>query len=273
VEVKSRENPPDLDAGAVRRLRIRDRLYRALRKDVRYERVIIIDPNLPDIVRSPESGSWVNHAIAQVTQAEAELTIRREPAPAAYVIFMNHPHHYNLSAAEAGTTVVAAGFKISDFGCNSEPRRYRDLILAREKHVEIFDLLRSLKTHTVVPATFDGDHPEFALDPELTKYRLKIGEVYSVPTQTGEVEPGQLESAILVPETKEITGIYRLQVAYASLCDALPATERLRHISVIQKRFLAKFSMWVAARRTRLSLLISFTRHTNIHLRKSCWSF
>jgi hypothetical protein len=133
------------------------------------------------------------------------------PAPSAYVIFMNHPHHYNLTAMEAGSTVAAAGFKIPEFGLNAGPQTYRDIVLSREKHVEIIDLLKSLQVHSAVPATFDGGHPEFALDPELAKWRLQIGEVYPVPNQNGEVEPGELESAIMVPETKAMMGVYRLQ--------------------------------------------------------------
>ncbi len=195
----------------VKRLAIGNKLYKALAKKSDLPRVVFIDVDVPDLLVGDGPKGWVRAAIEQIREKEQGLTIKGEPAPSAYVFVTNHPYHLNLAELDSGYAFVAEGFKISDFGSDAGFSKAKDLLAARERHKEMFDLVESLRTHYEIPATFDGDSPELAYGEDRDASRLKIGYWYVIPDERGNEVVGQLYEAIIVDTWKACLGFYRTQ--------------------------------------------------------------
>lgn len=153
---------------------IRNQLYDALEKPSKYPRLIFIETNLPDIVKSKE-GQWMDTAVKAVVGAEA-LTIKGHPTEPAYVALTNHPHHYHLQAENFGRSAVFTGYKIDDFGHGKEFRQLRDMYYAKQKHIDVHRIIDSVKDHYDIPATFDGSLPSEAFHGG--SQRITIGQRY-----------------------------------------------------------------------------------------------
>ena len=153
---------------------IRNQLYDALSKPSEYPRIIFIEVNLPDIV-TKDDRKWIDMAVDAVREAE-NLTIKKSPSDSAYVFLTNHPHHYYPNDTSKGRAAVPAGYKICDFGFGSQFSSLREMYYAKQKHINVHDILESMQTHYDIPPTFDGSLPSevFNKNPE----RLIIGETY-----------------------------------------------------------------------------------------------
>jgi hypothetical protein len=212
VEVKSRDRVAGLaenDADEVKRLRVGNKLNKALGKEAAHTRVVMIEINVPEVVATYEG--WPMAAIKQIRHTEKADFPSGEEKPSAYVFVTNHAFHNNLAAADTGMQVIATGFRIPDFGLDAPHRGYRDVLEARAKHVEMFALMESLHTHYEIPSTFDGEMPELAFQKLTEMPRLKFGRWYLIPMPgRGEV-PGQLYGAVVQEDQKQVFGQYRLE--------------------------------------------------------------
>jgi len=108
------------------------------------------------------------------------MTINGSPPPPAYIFLSNHPYIYNLDTANFRRAVLAEGYKIPEFKMGAQFSSIRDALRAREKHADMEQLMKSIRTHYEIPTTFDGEIAEFAFGE--TVPRLKIGHKYLVPT-------------------------------------------------------------------------------------------
>lgn len=171
------------------RASIRSQLYSALNKPSANSRIIFIDVNLPEkaIDKAP---LWVEEAV-QIVEEAVTLTVNRSPTEAAYVILTNHPHHYHLMDSHTGSAVVAVGYKIPDFGHGKEFKSFRDIYHAKQKHIEIHNLINSLKIHYDAPSTFDGSLPSETFHGKPNLYKIgsshffeEIGNSGSIATIT-----------------------------------------------------------------------------------------
>jgi hypothetical protein len=207
VEVKSRSGVDRPEAETAVRLRIGNKIAKALAKNVPWSRVLFIDVNIPDVV-TLDGRSWIDDVMAEVETAEVNLRFKEKPAPPAYIFVMNHPYHFNRTSMLGPPVVGALGFRTPDF--NPRHASFRDIVLGRKKHIEMTDLIASLKVHTEPPVTFDGQAPEFAFARDHMP-RLIIGNKYLVPGppdgEEVEVE-AELENALMVEQEKLAYGIY-----------------------------------------------------------------
>ena len=73
----------------------------------------------------------------------------------------------------------------------------------------MYQLVDCIKEYTGIPATFDGEIPEFAFD-EVKKPRLMIGQKYVVPLKEGH-GIGTLKDACVNESEKMICGVYRVE--------------------------------------------------------------
>ena len=88
---------------------------------------------------------------------------------------------------------MAEGFQIQDLKIGSTFPSLRTAIDSRDPHIEVYDLIQSMKDHAEVPSTYDGEVPEFAFgDGEA---RLLIGQRYMVTDPDGNESPGLLTTA------------------------------------------------------------------------------
>jgi hypothetical protein len=104
---------------------------------------------------------------------------------------------------------MAEGYKIPDFKLDAGFSSLRDALRAREKHREIFQLMRSVQEYQEIPTTFDGEIPEFAYGE--TSDRLLIGKKYLVPDAAGQELVGVLQDAVVNESEKIVYGIYSLE--------------------------------------------------------------
>ena len=76
------------------------------------------------------------------------------------------------------------------------------------KHIEMFDLKKSMAEHVIIPSTFDGVLPSKAFGDGKTP-RLLIGQRYLVPDLSGGEIAGVLVDAIVSVAEKQVYGVYR----------------------------------------------------------------
>jgi hypothetical protein len=182
-------------------------LYAALKKNAAHARVIFIEVNMPDDCDDTKAKQTLEEAISGIKSKESNLTIDGSPAPLAYVFVTNNPHEYSMNN-RSQSSAVAIGFKIPEFGYGVKFPSLRDAISARDKHIEMHALIKSLADHHQIPATFDGEIPELAFGK--TEARLIIGKKYSVPDEGGKEVVGELQHAVVLEKDKVASGICKL---------------------------------------------------------------
>jgi len=92
---------------------------------------------------------------------------------------------------------MAEGFMIPEFKDGHQFSTLREAIDARERHLEMHKLLLSMQDHSYIPATFDGDIPEFAFGKQ--RERLLIGKLYWLKDERGIEQAGKLTAATVSP--------------------------------------------------------------------------
>jgi hypothetical protein len=205
VEAKSRQTT--FHPGG-KLLRVRRQLNGALVKSAKFERLIFIDINRPAGTTREEVGKLLDHAVAIVKRSEGML-IFGQPPPPAYVCLTNYTDQYSLDNPDFLGVAVFLGYKISDFGEGARFESIRAAVRAREKHIEMFDLKKSMVDHALIPLTFDGQLPGTAFgDGKIP--RLQIGQRYLVPDSTGQESLGVLVDGIVDVREGKATGIYNL---------------------------------------------------------------
>lgn len=197
---------------------IGNQLYNALKKEAKHERIIFIDLNVADFIKK------VSNIVSELKRKEINLKIDGQPAPSAYVFITNHPFEYDLEGICEHRTGFAHGYKISDFDFDFCFTNIRDVLKAREKHKDMFGLVKSICEHEEIPSTFDGEAPEFAFAGKETPPRLMIGERYTIPGPGGQNIEGVLLNATVSEEEKKVFGAYRTDDGKQVICTN-PITE------------------------------------------------
>lgn len=202
IEAKSRQ--PNKESKS-----ILNQLHKALKKDAAYKRIVFIDMNVPIKTSQPGTVEWLSDALKSLRVKESTLTVGGAPAPEAYIFVTNTPNHLHLDETNTGMEALAEGFKIPDFKFDAQFPTIRDEIRSREKHKDIHDLKESLKTHDVIPSTFDGEIPEFEFGD--TKTRLIIGQQYLVPNKEGKEVIGTLMDGVVFEKNQNALCVYQLE--------------------------------------------------------------
>jgi hypothetical protein len=226
VEVKARErgpiDPNTDDVSDVKRLRVANKLNKALGKEAAHTRVVMIEINVPDVITSYDG--WPVAAMEQIRHNERSDFPSGEKKPSAYVFVTNHAFHNNLAATDVGLQVLAAGFRIPDFGLDAIHASYKSVLESRAHHTEMFALLRSMQTHYEIPSTFDGEMPQLAFE-QSNEPRLQFGRTYLVPTEDGREVPGRLYDAVVDEARKQVIGCYELLAMGVSILVNSPLSD------------------------------------------------
>ena len=179
--------------------RVVRQLFRALKKAAAHPRIVFIDLNQPDSMTDGVP-AYVQRAFDQLRRYEM-LDPQARRLPPAYVIMTSTPWEHHLDGTEWRRFAVADGFHISDFKMDQVYPSLRAAIDAREPHVEMHGLLKSMREHSSIPSTFDGENPELAFASQ--KQRLTIGDRLRVPNEKGDEVEGVLASAVVMEADKE----------------------------------------------------------------------
>jgi hypothetical protein len=198
VEAKHRE-PEEVSDTAKGRFRMGKRLHNALRKRAVHDRIVFVDINVPDVATDLEIPGFLAKALSHLRRFEGRL-MHGEPLPPAYLFITNFPFHHNLEGSAYRSSVMAEGFQIPDFKNDSQFRDLHHALEAREVHADMHRLVASIREHTHVPSTFDGEIPEFAFGK--TGRRLLIGQPYLVKNREGVEHFAKLTAATVVEAEK-----------------------------------------------------------------------
>jgi hypothetical protein len=173
------------------------KIYKALRKDTSLDRIIFIElctPNLPSINGNPW---WYSELESTMREFELE-DVDWKPAPEAFFVFTSQDLFCNLSSSKFNTFIYVDGFKKSDYGHKAQFKNIDEALHARKKYNymdRIIDTFRDFQ----IPATFDGEIPEFAFNSSLNKNRLLIGKEFLIPGNNGKEIVGVLKQAMVLP--------------------------------------------------------------------------
>lgn len=197
---------------------IGNQLYKALKKEAKHNRVIFIDVNIKDFMNE------VPAIIDELKSKEDTLKIEGLTASPAYVFITNHPYDYELERVGERRAGFAHGYKIPEFSFDFKFTNIRDALKARDKHKDMFDLVKSMCEHEEIPSTFDGEYPEFSFSDKDVPQRLIIGNTYAIPGPEGKDIPGVLTNAIVLEKEKKVMGCYQIKGGKQVMCSN-PMTE------------------------------------------------
>lgn len=182
---------------------VSDQLYKALIKEAKHERVIFIDHNSLGFTDNTPS------ITKEINERASNLLIKNLPAQPAYVFITNYPFEYDLEGFCEPRAGFACGFKITDFNFDFKFSNIREVLRARDKHRDMYELIKSMGRHEQIPATFDGEYPEFAFSNDEYKPRLLIGEKYVIPDSEGKDTEAVLVDAVVLEYEKKAYCTYK----------------------------------------------------------------
>jgi hypothetical protein len=197
VEAKMRqETTVSLDVGR--------QLKKALKKEADHTRIVFIEANIPEQPDEANRVKSLDKILADIRKREAEA-IHQKPPPPAYVVVTNHPYLYYLEQPVTHWALVE-GFQLPDFGWGRQFTTLREAVAARDKHREMFALMKSWEEHNTIPSTFEGEIPELEFGE--SHVRLIIGQQYEVP-EGGNTVVAQLVDAVVFESDRSVIGFYR----------------------------------------------------------------
>jgi hypothetical protein len=168
--------------------------------------MVFAEINIPEVADEDQKVASLEKILADVRKRESETLSENEPLPPAYVVVTNHPFLY-FPDQSVKPWAIAEGFRLPDFGWRAGFQTMREAVAAREKHQEIFALMKSWEENHEIPTTFDGEIPQFAFQPGPP--RLLIGRNYNIPDSDGRKVVGTLTHAVVLTKQKLCFGIYR----------------------------------------------------------------
>jgi hypothetical protein len=142
VEVKTRSGDDRPALNFKDRIKLKNKLSQALKKNLPWKRVVFIDLNIPDVL-SDTKDALLDEILVEVEQAERSLRIKGSPAPSAYLFLTNQPFHYNLKSLDGAPLIGALGFKTATFQPRN-PTTFREVVVSREMHPEMHALIESM---------------------------------------------------------------------------------------------------------------------------------
>lgn len=190
VEAKSRATKP---GGSVR-TPVGKQLRAALAKRADHRRLVFIDLN--KALHTREDADRAIDRAEQIIGFSETMEIDDMPAPPAYVCITNMNDQYALDTSALAMMISFRGFKIYDF-MGVEFPSLRDAARARERHLPMFQLLKSIEEHREIPQTFGGELPSEVFLSN-SQPRLQVGQFYAVPGPDGrEVNAKLMEATVL----------------------------------------------------------------------------
>lgn len=192
VEAKRRESA---------RLRLGRLFNGALGKAAEHARVIFMDVNTRDDDHGVARPTFLTALRNRMRRIENE-PLNGVARPSAYVLLTNTPWEHYLDDPAPRCTFLAEGFRIDEFKEDAAFTSLRSAIKSRTAHIEMRELLNSIRDHWEIPSTFDGEIPEFAFG-QVDQPRLVVGSRYLVRDQAGVERPAIVTTAIVDEDKSE----------------------------------------------------------------------
>lgn len=142
----------------------------AFKKPAPDERLIFIDLNTDPHFDKTSNPIWVEKAAKLLREYEKKLPEEQS----AYILITNMPFHRNLQSEHSGQAIMAHGLG-NDFWLTGA-HRLSDMYRRKQKHIDIHDIIESLRQYPKLPPTFDGSLPSETFGKKTE--RIIIGETY-----------------------------------------------------------------------------------------------
>ncbi len=171
----------------------------ALGKRANHPRIIFVDLNMrddgPGTAQAPPA--FFDSALRRLRFFEGQQ-LNGLPRPPAYVFLTNTPWSLYVDDPAPRSGFLAEGFQIADFKDGVLFPSLRQALEAREAHIEMHNLMESIRDHSEIPSTFDGEIPEFAFDNDTP--RILVGSRYLVKDADGVERPAEVTTAIVAED-------------------------------------------------------------------------
>lgn len=175
--------------------RLSKHLSEALKKPAPDERIVFIDLNT-DPSEGLQEPSWINQASRRLKDRERNLQAGQE----AYVFITNMSYHREQHSSSPSGEALAYGLGLPDFA-KPGPVRLTHWYRQKQKHIDGYNIMESLKDYPRIPDTLDG-RP--ASETFSNNQRIRVGETYffdDVDNQDGVV--GTVTSATVNEDEKK----------------------------------------------------------------------
>jgi hypothetical protein len=162
VEAKQRNTGTD-SKNHRRQFRLGRLLQKALRKSANYPRIVFLGIDVPDVHGgdADKVPYYLARALADLRRFEGRL-LNGNPLPPAYLVVTNRPYDHNLDNPDTKCAALFEGFQIADFKSDVGFPSLRAAHRARLAHADLHQLMASMRQHSEIPVTFDGQAPELA---------------------------------------------------------------------------------------------------------------
>ena len=203
--------------GRQSRSRTMRQLSGALSKQADHPRLVWIDLNrapLPD--ENPEQVVTVLKGEMRRIQTQApNMAVNGGKAPPAYIILSNWPFRHQLSGTVTERAALLTGIGIDKFNEDVPFQSLRELAEFRAEHQDMFRLAKEFGNMSI-PQTLDGSLPSKVFGKP--GQPILIGERYMVPTEDGTEKPGELLSAFVNEQNKNVMAMVRLDDGASIFC-------------------------------------------------------
>lgn len=183
-------------------------LVAALKKQAAHTRIVFIDANLPDRGPPGQLAPQLEASFKKLASFEGR-EIGGVVLPPAYVLVMNCPWAHHLAETDYRCSFCFDGISMPGFTYRGQPITLREAINGREQHKEMHALIEELHRYGIIPATFDGEIPEYAFG-VIDGQRLMVGNKYSLPQADGSVISGVLMDAVVAEEARAAYCVFHL---------------------------------------------------------------
>ena len=191
VECKHREPEAEIEGG-IKLSKLGRTLRDALLKQANQERIVFINLNFPyDPKKHNTFPPQLDLALRHVRKFERNKANGGD-LPPAFIFMTNYPVHHHLDDESVGFAAITDGFKIPEYK-TGQAYTLHEAIVNREKHKDIHHLFQSIRQHSEIPITFDGEIPEFAFGE--AGQRLLVGGRYMVKDAQGQDRVGTMTTA------------------------------------------------------------------------------
>jgi SEC-C motif len=169
-------------------------LGKALKKNANHKRIVFISLNKPESAITSEIPHYAQTVFDELRRFE-KSNAAVEELPAAYVFITNSSWEHHLDSTTFGQFILAEGFNIPEFKMDHEYPSLTAAIDSRTAHIEMHELLKSIRMHSDIPSTFNGENPEQS--PEENANQLLIGNSYKFSNEDGIDVDCVLKSAVV----------------------------------------------------------------------------
>lgn len=216
-------------------------LSRALSKQADYPRLVWIDLNRPPLEdENPEQvGKMLKGEMKRIQTQAPNLKVNNGPAPPAYIMLSNWPFKHQLGKGTVQRAGLLTGIGIDKMGEDVPFHSLRELADFRAEHQDVFRMAKEFANMSI-PQTLDGSLPARTFG-KPGQQPILIGERYLVPTQDGTQAPGELISAHVNEQARNVMAMVRLDEGATILCTMPLSDEELELYRESPETFFGKY--------------------------------